>query len=80
MICLREFLQSLEAGRRWVGPRTIRFLAQELEVSQSELFRDCDAEENPDPVTLLKWFSQTLNLHLPKEIWKKIRIVEAAKS
>jgi transcriptional regulator with XRE-family HTH domain len=68
------FLQSLEAGRRWMGPDTIARLAEELDVTQSELFHDCELEVKPDPVTLLRWLGHSLNVKLPEEFWTRVRV------
>lgn len=42
------FLQNIEAGRRWVGPRTIAALAGNLGVAQAALF--ASAAEDGEPL------------------------------
>lgn len=49
----QSFLQSIEGGHRWVGPKTIQALAKALKVSESELFHDCDALPAPDAKEIL---------------------------
>jgi transcriptional regulator with XRE-family HTH domain len=43
-----SFLQNIESGKKWVGPETIEKLAQAFQVSESELFADCDLAAKPD--------------------------------
>jgi transcriptional regulator with XRE-family HTH domain len=48
-----SFLQNIESGKKWVGPETIEKLAHAFQVSQSELFADCDLATKPDPKAAL---------------------------
>ncbi len=62
-----SFLQNIEAGKRWVGPETIRTLARHLKVSQSALFADCDMSPEPDPKAVLALLCRALGVSLLEE-------------
>lgn len=65
------FVQNVEAGKRWVGPKTVSTLARALKISESELFLDCDQISKPDPKEMLLLMSEALGILLSQEIINK---------
>jgi transcriptional regulator with XRE-family HTH domain len=65
-----SFLQNIEYGKKWVGPNTIATLATSLDVTETELFRDCtstniDPAPQPDPKEILLLVTRVLGITLP---------------
>lgn len=59
------FFQQVERGKKWVGPKTITAIARALLVYESDLFRDCDRDPEPDVKLLLSQFCRALGIELP---------------
>jgi transcriptional regulator with XRE-family HTH domain len=57
-----SFLQNIESGKKWVGPETIEKLAQAFQVSQSELFADCDLAAKPNPKAALSLICEAFGI------------------
>ena len=70
-----SFLQNIEKGTKWVGPKTIAALARTLRVPESELFRDCGRESatDLDAKQILLQLSRALGLPLEEAIVMKLK-------
>ena len=70
-----SFLQNLERGKKWVGPKTVNVLARTLRVSEAELFRDCEHQAKaPDPKYILLMMGRALGLELTEEMVGAIEV------
>jgi transcriptional regulator with XRE-family HTH domain len=70
----QSFLQSIEQGKRWVGPKTITALARPLKVSESELFRDCAEKTRPDPKDILLLVGQAFGVIVDEKLVAAFRV------
>lgn len=65
-----SFLHNLEAGKKWVGPASVKKIAAAFQVSEAELFTVPVVTEKParpDPHAALLWISEAFGIDLPSE-------------
>lgn len=69
-----SFVQNLEKGKKWAGPRTITMLARALNVSESTLFEDCDRINEIDPKQILLMMARALGIGLTEDSLKGVKV------
>jgi transcriptional regulator with XRE-family HTH domain len=57
-----SFLQNIETGKKWAGPKTLAALSRALKVSESELFADCLARPSLDGKEVLAMLARMLGV------------------
>lgn len=68
------YLQTVELGKKWIGPKSISALAKALGVTESELFQDCDNLPEPDPKYVLSMVARALGVNLSEEMVTSLKI------
>jgi transcriptional regulator with XRE-family HTH domain len=70
-----SFVQNLEKGKKWAGPKTISTLALALGVSEAELFEDCDrAGGEMDAKQILIMMGRVLGVWVTKEMLEGLQV------
>ncbi|MGZ3694606.1 MAG: helix-turn-helix domain-containing protein [Bdellovibrionota bacterium] len=69
-----SFLQNIESGKKWVGPKTITTLAKSLKVSETDLFRDCSAKVNPEPKDILLVLCRSFGFSLDESAIASLKV------
>jgi transcriptional regulator with XRE-family HTH domain len=73
-----SFVQNLEKGKKWVGPKTINTLAKALGVSEAELFEDCDRAGEMDPKQILVMMGKALGIGVTAEMLRGLEVRTSA--
>lgn len=69
-----SFVQNLEKGKKWAGPRTISTLARALGVSEAQLFEDCDRASELDPKQILVMMGRALGVGVTAEMLRGLEV------
>jgi transcriptional regulator with XRE-family HTH domain len=69
-----SFVQNLEKGKKWVGPKTISTLAKALGVSEAQLFEDCDRASEMDPKQILVMMGRALGVGVTAEMLRGLEV------
>lgn len=69
-----SFLQSIEQGKKWVGPKTINALARSLKVTESELFHDCARRPQPDHKEILFVIGRALGIQIEEKVFTAFKV------
>lgn len=69
-----SFVQNLEKGKKWAGPRTISTLARALGVSEAQLFEDCDRSRELDPKQILLMMGKALGVGITAEMLRGLEV------
>ena len=69
-----SFLQNLEKGKKWAGPKTISMISRALKVREPELFQDCASAPDPDPKYVLSLICKSLGFELSEEAIQSLKI------
>lgn len=69
-----SFVQNLEKGKKWVGPKTISTLAKALGVSEAELFEDCDRASEMDPKQILIMMGRALGVGVTAQMLQGLEV------
>lgn len=69
-----SFLQNIEAGTKWAGPKTINTLAKALKVSETELFKDCEEKPKPEPREILLVLCRSFGFSLDEQAISSLKV------
>jgi transcriptional regulator with XRE-family HTH domain len=69
-----SFLQTIEHGKKWAGPKTITAIAKALNVAESDLFQDCEKQPEPDPKQMLLMMCRAFGINITDEAIAALKV------